>query len=222
MARAWNPSAHPRDRHGRFTRSRTSPLTDTERQAVNSALDKFKQRKFASTQEMSQYLVSGPKLSEAERGAVDSYTGDTFLKVNENLRAGRDLGGDASTVERLRAAMRPTPDDLILTRTASIDAFKGIDLENMRGMKVKDAGFSSTSLGPAYGGSLGNVTMKIAVPKGTPAIFAAPYSRNPHEMEVILPDGMEFAVASAKPNDRYGWDLSLVVIPKQTTPKVAA
>jgi hypothetical protein len=222
MVRAWNPAAHPRDRRGRFTRSRTVPLTDAERQAARSAVDGFKPRRFGSRQEMSAYLDSGPELSESERGAVDAYTGDTFLRVNQGLRAGRDPGGDVSVVRGLRAAMRPTQDDLILTRTTGVDAFKDIDLENLVGMKVKDAGFSSTSLGPAYGGSLGNVTMKIAVPKGTPALFAAPHSRNPHEMEVILPDGMEFAVASAKRNDRYGWDVSLVVIPKRTGSKVMA
>lgn len=213
MSGGWSPDKHPRGEHGRFTHSRVESLSQDELAAARGVVANFKPRRFSNAQEMTAYTKDTPRLPAAQRSAVDSYTGDTFLDINRRLRAGDDLSGD-STVRDLRAAMRPTRDDLILTRTVPTDVFKGFDLENLAGMKVRDAAFSSTSLGPAYGGGLGQVVMKIAVPKGTPAIFASAHSRNPHEQEVILPDGMEMAVASVKRNDQFGWDVSLIVLPK--------
>jgi hypothetical protein len=224
MSGGWTPDKHPRDEHGRFTHSRVEPLSDADRAAARGIIADFKPHRFASAQDMTAYANAAPALPSEQSAAVDSYTGDTFLDINAKLRAGDNLAGD-STVTNLRAAMRPTQDDLILTRTVPTDVFKGFDLENLAGMKVRDAGFSSTSLGPAYGGGLGQVVMKIAVPKGTPAVFASAHSRNPHEQEVILPDGLEMAVASVKRNDQFGWDVSLIVLPKGQAagqPKAAA
>jgi hypothetical protein len=217
----WTPSKHPRGEHGRFTRSRVEPLSEADRVAARGVIADFQPRRFASAQDMNGYAKAAPTLPTEEASAVDSYTGDTFLDINAKLRAGDDLADD-STVRNLRAAMRPTQDDLILTRTVPTDVFKGFNLEDLAGMKVRDAGFSSTSLGPAYGGGLGQVVMKIAVPKGTPAVFASAYSRNPHEQEVVLPDGLEMAVASVKRNDQFGWDVSLIVLPKADTGQARA
>lgn len=214
---AWDPGKHPRDRKGRFTSSRTSKLTDAERDLARGVIGGFKPKQFADSASADAYVMGGPALPQDQADAVDSYSGDTFLDVNRKLRAGGDVSDD-TTIRNLRAAMRPTEDDLILTRTVSFDAFpKGFNLEDLAGMKVKDAAFTSTSLGAAYGGTLGNVRMKIAVPAGTPAVFAAKYSRNPHEREIILGDGLEFAVASVTKNDQYGYDMSLIVLPKTPT-----
>jgi hypothetical protein len=214
----WNPALHPRDRRGRFTKSRTVELTDEDKAAGNEIISNFRPKKFASDQEATDYLNSGPALPEDQSNAVDRYTGDAFLEINRALRAGKDID-ESTTIDNLRAAMHPTEDDLILTRTVSLDAFGSVPIEDLAGKKVKDAGFSSVSLGLAYGGSLGNVQMKIAVPKGTPAVFAARYSRNPDEREIVLPDGLNFAVASVKKNDKFGYDMTLIVLPPDPPPE---
>lgn len=211
---AWNPALHPRDKRGRFTKSRTVKLTTAETARGRAVIAAFKPKAFTTDADAVAYLKKGPDLPEEQAGAVDSYTGDAFLDINRKLRSGAGAEDD-ETVQQLRAAMRPTPDDLILTRTVNLDAFGTVRIEDLAGMKVKDAGFSSSSLGLAYGGDLGNVRMRIAVPKGTPAVFAPRYSRNPDEREIILPDGMEFAVASVTKNDRFGYDMTLIVLPKE-------
>ncbi|MEU0465028.1 ADP-ribosyltransferase [Amycolatopsis sp. NPDC006131] len=216
----WDPAKHPRDRRGRFTKSRTQPITEAERALVNNTLANFKPKRFDSDQAAQDYLNSQPKLTKAQADAVDRYTGDAFLDINRALRSGsKDGGGEQTTIDNLRAAMRPTKDDLILTRTVGMEAFGSVPLEDLVGKKVTDAGFSSTALGLAYGGGLGSVTMKIAVPKGTPAVFAAPYSRNPAEREIVLPDGLQMVVAQVKKNDKFGYDMTLVVLPKQSEPE---
>jgi hypothetical protein len=213
----WAPAQHPRDRHGRFTGSRTTDLTDAERDQARAVIANFKPKKFSNGAQADTYLRdnAGP-LTRDQISAVDTYSGDAFLEINRDLRSGGDGGeGHQTTIKDLRAGMTPTPDDLILTRTVPADAFPKGALDSLAGKKVKDAAFSSTALGVTYGFGLGNVQMKIAVPKGTPAIFVAPHSRNPHEREILLPDGMEFAVASVTKSDDYGgYNVSLIALPK--------
>jgi len=210
---AWNPADHPRDRRGRFTKSRTKDLTDAERERGRAVVGSFKPKSFSSDQEALTYLEkSRPALTADQANAVSYYTGDAFLEINQGLRSTGDTN-NPETVAALRSAMSPTEDDLILTRTVGMEAFGSVPVEELAGRKVVDAAFSSTALGVAYGSKLGKVTMKIAVPKGTPAVFVAPYTRNPMEREIVLADGMEFAVASVTPNDDFGYDMTLVVLP---------
>jgi hypothetical protein len=213
----WNPGEHPRDRKGRFTGSRTTDLTEHDRERARAVMAGFKPRKFANGAAAEKYMHDNAgNLSEDQKSAVDYYSGDAFLDINRSLRSGGNGGeGYQATIKNLRGGMKPLPDDLILNRTVSLDAFPQGVIEELEGKKVKDAAFSSTALGVTYGFHMGNVQMKIAVPKGTPAIFVGPISRNPHEREILLPDGMEFAVASVKKNDKFGYDVSLIALPKQ-------
>jgi hypothetical protein len=217
----WDPAKHPRDRRGRFTRSRTVDLTDDERDTARAVIAGFTPERFATGTAAGQYLAdNAPTLTAEQDAALNYYTGDGFREINNSLRAG-NTEGVKTTVADLRAAMQPLPDDLILTRTVSMDAFGSVPIEELAGKKVTDAGFSSTALGVAYGGTYGRVRISIAAPAGTPAIFVGPLSNNPAEREVLLGDGLSYAVASVTKNDAYGYDMSIIVLPKDTPSNLA-
>lgn len=212
MARTWNPAAHPRDRRGRFTRSSTKLLTETDRARGREVMAAFKPKRMNDPQ-ATQYLTShSPKLKPRQAGAVDRYTGDGFFDMNRQLRAGDTSHSDIADLD---AAMQPLPDDLLLSRHVNSDAFGKVPIEQLAGTKIRDAAYASTALGSPYGGGLGGVTMHIAAPKGTPAVLVAGLSRNPHEREVLLGRDLEMAVAKVVPNDRGGHDMYLVVLPKK-------
>lgn len=201
--------AEPRDRRGRWTRVAisVSDIGEADRAKGNASLEGFRPLKLASDADAAQYLRrTAERLPAAQRDAVNRYTGDEFYRLNHALRA-----GDASDpeVRRLDAAMRPSPDDMIVTR--HIDDLG--DPRELAGRKITDKAFASTALGSPYAGGLGGVTLHIAVPKGTPVINAAAVSNNAHEREVILGRGTTLAISRVVPNAMYGHDAYAVVLP---------
>lgn len=214
--RAWDPSKHPRDSRGRFTRSRTTLLTDAEAARVRGTGAGFTHKLFRSAAEQEAYLRDVPPRPQEQRDAIGAYTGGQSLDLNRALRTKKSLDPTQQVLaDNLRAAMKPVDDDLVLTRTVSLAAFGDAPIEQLAGKKVKDAGFTSASLGLHYGGRRNNVTMRVSVPVGTPALFVGDDSGSPSDREVILPDGMEFAVVSASKNDRGGYDMHVVALPTQ-------
>lgn len=215
LAADWDPARHPRGVHGRFTRGLDS-LTAADRERANKALDDFHPVKTVSDTDAARYLNQAQtRLSAAQRGAVDRYTGDGFLRMNRELRAGNTSDPD---IARLDSAMRPLPDDLIVTRHVGPEAFGLSDrtvsgVERLKGRKITDRAYASAALGSPYAGGLGGVTMHIAVPKGTPAISGAALSRNPHERELLLGRGLEMAISRVSRNQRGGYDMWLVALP---------
>lgn len=172
----------------------------------------FKPVKIPDNKSASQYLdANKAPLGPSERGAVDRYTGDGFLDINRSLRAGDRSDPD---VARLDAAMRPAPHDLVVTRTVDTKSFGDVSPADLEKTKVNDAAFASTSIGTPYS-QFSGVTMHIAVPKGTPLILAAPHSRNVGEREILLDRGLPMAVTRVVPNDLGGFDMYLVVLPKE-------
>lgn len=215
---AWNPALHPRDRYGRFTRSYARKLSAADITAARGAMSGFRPTRFADNAAAVRFLGDRrPNLSPEVEGAVDRYTGDTFMEINKALRGGDDSHPD---VARLDQAAVPTDTDLIVTRTVGMDAFGDVNPEDLAGMKVTDAAYASTSLGAQHS-SLAGVTMHIAVPKGTPAIYASAISRNVNEAEMILPRGTSMAVTKVVPRTVNGqvlkglYDMYLVVLPKK-------
>lgn len=211
----WKPELHPRDNKGRF-KNKAQLISESQRAAGRDVIDRFKPKPIRSNADAEAYFRSRkPDLSEDERNAVDSYTGDGFYDMNQRLRDGDDSDPE---IGRLDAAMRPLPDDLVVKRTLGFEAF-GFDgkskagIEDLQGRVVEDPAFSSTALGSPYGGGLGGVTMHIAVPAGTPAALVSSISRNPHEREVLLGRGLKLAVSRVAANDRYGYDVFAVVLP---------
>lgn len=215
MGRAWDPAKHPRDSKGRFTRSRTTLLSDAEAARVRGEAATFHRKIFRSAGEQAAYLRTGPERPQEQRDAVRAYTGGQARDLNQSLRTKTTLPADQqATADQLRAAMVPTQDDIVLTRTVPLSAFGDAPIEQLAGKKVKDAGFTSASLGLAHDGRRDNVVIQVSVPTGTPALFAGDDSSHPGDREVILPDGMEFAVVSAVKNDRGGYDMHIVALPK--------
>jgi hypothetical protein len=164
-----------------------------------------------------EYLqANAPKGHAEHRDAVNRYTGDTFLELNKKLRA-----GDATDpeVKRIDAAMTPTKDDLMVTRHVGADAFGLTDkelsqVEHLAGKKLTDPAYTSTAIGSTYGGGLGGVTLRIAVPKGSPAVNVAGISNNPHERELLLPRNQELAITKVERNKSFGWDVWAIALPK--------
>lgn len=192
-------------------------VTPAERARVNAMLDGFRPARIRSDRDATAYLTkNAPKLPAAQRDAVNRYTGDTFLDLNKKLRGGDDTDPE---VARLDAAMRPLGEDLILTRHVQPEAFgltnKTLNsgIEDMRGKVVTDGAYMSTALGSPYGFGIGGVTMRLVVPKGTPAVAASVLSRNPQEREVLLGRGLRVAIAKVERNDRGGWTATAVVLP---------
>ena len=223
LAADWDPARHPRGPHGRFTHGLSS-LTDTDREHGRAVMADFHSMRPASDTEAARYL-NRPQahLTAAQKGAVDRYTGDGFLRINRELRAGNTSDPD---VKRLDSAMRPLPDDLVVTRHAGAEAFGLTDrtlpgVQRLAGRKITDKAFASAALGSPHAGGLGGVTMHIAAPKGTPAIFGAALSRNPHERELLLGRNTEMAIARVAANQRGGYDMWAVVLPPARTAKLA-
>lgn len=188
-----------------------APLTATDRARGNAALDNFRPVRPGNDREAAAYLQrSKPDIPAEHADAVNRYTGDGFYKMNQALRAGDTSHPD---VARIDAAMRPAPDDMIVTRHVGAEAFGGADkIPGLAGKKIHDSAYSSAALGSPHAGGLGGVTMHIAVPKGTSMVNAAGVSNNPHEREVLLGRGTRMAVSQVKPNSRYGYDVHATVL----------
>lgn len=208
----WDPEAHPRDTRGKFSQK----LSQDEKDLIGGLISGVEPRKFANDREALTYLEENkPRIPRAQIDAVNRYTGDMFFDLNQRLR-----GGDSSDPEvaRIDAAMRPLPDDLVLTRHVGPEAFglrpsEMSEVERLAGHKITDEAYSSSAIGTPYGGGLGGVTMHILAPKGTPSVIASPISNNPYEREVLLARGMQFAVSRVVRNNRYGYDMFVVAIP---------
>jgi hypothetical protein len=179
----------------------------------------FKARKLSGNQEAASYLESvKPNLSAGQDSALSYYTGDGFQKINAALRQG-DETRDPETIRLLDSAMKPTQDDLIATRRVDASAFGLTDsdlgkLAGLKGKTITDPAYMSTSLGSPYGGGLGGVTMHLAVPKGTPALPASAFSRNPHETELLLGRGTQIAISRVEKNPKtLAWEVWGVIMP---------
>ncbi|MGX6605650.1 ADP-ribosyltransferase [Micromonosporaceae bacterium Da 78-11] len=106
-------------------------------------------------------------------------------------------------------AMTPLPDDVLLSRVVPQAAFGGLDVNEIAGMKVRDAGFTSTQYGTAPATT--DVRLHIAAPAGTRAVV------NADTGEVVLDRDTEMVVAKVETNSAGGHDMYLTVLPKTGT-----
>ncbi len=215
---AWDPAKHPRGPNGRFI-GRTAFANAAEKELGNKVLAQ-KPRRFTDAQATSWLKDHKPHLTHQQRSAVERYTGDSFVETNRELRAGKTSAADVATLD---GAMRPISEAMILTRVVQPDAFgyrKPGDVKGLVGRKISDRAYMSTAAGSPYAGGLGGVTMHLVVPEGTPALPLAALSENEHEREILLGRDLEMVVAKVTPNDRYGVDMFVIVLPK-TTEKAA-
>lgn len=129
------------------------------------------------------------KLTSNEKSAVSSYSGDDFLRINKQLRA-----GDASDpqIARIDAAIDKSPLEAGtvlyrgMTREAAKQLFGG---KIEAGSAVSDKSFLSTSKSKDVASQigLGGVMLKIEVGPGQKGLDMKGLTRNDHEQEVILP-----------------------------------
>lgn len=214
MAGEWGTREeflHPRDSHGRFRKSWKMAASVIEK--ISAALEKFSPKTFPDQGQANNYVRG---LAQSDRfGSNRGAFMDRFLKgfsnVNADLRAGKP-NADAAAMDK---AMRPLPDDLILSRTVGPEAF-GLDasnigqLEEYTGKLISDKGFSSTNVGTPHRRQ-GGITMVIAAPAGTRAV--APSTGSPTS-EVILDRDQPFRITKVTPDGTGGYYVMAVATEK--------
>lgn len=189
----FDAARHPRDRFGRFTKSRTVRASAKDKRAARAVADGFAPKQ----------VERGERRTYLHGVAGDNAT--TFSDVEDANRALR-AGQASPAAENVDAAMIALPDDLLLSRRAPAGAFGRTDLALLAGMKVRDAGFAPAQLGTVPPGD-GQVRMHIAVPAGTRAAIS------PDTGEVLLDRDTEMVVAHVNGTDMY-----LTVLPKRAAP----
>lgn len=200
MARSFDPARHPRDRFGRFTKSRTVKASAKDKAAARAVAEGFTPRQ----------VSGGERQAYLRKIAGSDQAGQQFaglVEANKALRAGKD----SPTAAELDKAMVVLPDDVLLSRRVPVSAFGTTDPQSLAGMKVRDAGFAPAQLGTVAAAD-GQVRMHLAVPAGTRAAV------NPGTGEVVLDRDTEMVVARVDRNSAGGHDMYLTVLPKTTSP----
>lgn len=189
---SFDPARHPRDRFGRFTKSRTVKASAKDKSAARNALDGFSPQQ---VDDQHGYLAG----IAAQPAPVGDLAG-----LNKALRAGDEHAAGVDVADR---AMIALPDDVLLSRTVPVSAFGHVKPEDLAGMKVRDAGFSATQLGTVTA-QPDSVRMHIAAPAGTRAAV------DPATGEVLLDRDTEMVVSKVESNSAGGHDMYLTVLPK--------
>lgn len=149
-------------------------------------------------------MLAGEAWSKEQESALAAYTGNDYRGINDRLR-GRSKGDTFDgTIEQIRSALRPTPQDLTVHRSVAADALgfpfgrESITLaegKKLVGRTFHDRGFTSTSVEPLKGGNV--VQLRISVPAGAKAAYLESLSRNRREYEVLLDAGTHFKIERA-------------------------
>lgn len=155
---------------------------------------------------------------------VGRFTDDLYIDLNDYLRGGGD-GEDAPPpwepydrkIAQLKKLMRPSPRALTLLRgtgLAELGVARHEDLRGLIGRRGTTRGFSSTSVTTGFGEHGTGVLLHIQAPRGTPMVYVAPVSTNPHEDEMLLPPGMRYEVITVREPDpgRKQWHVTLRVV----------
>jgi hypothetical protein len=193
----FDADKHPRDRRGRFTKSRTVRANAKDKKAVKDITDGFQPAKTGDGKAYAGKIADPGQQDAARDFALDA------REINQDLRAGH---ADVVGVKPMDAAMRPLPEDVVLHRSVPAAAFGNVDPQSLQGMKVRDAGYSATQLDPPPPSD--GVHMFIAAPKGSPAVV------NGDTGEVYLDRDSEMVVSRVEKNAASGHDMYLTVLPK--------
>lgn len=198
----WMPSKHPRDRFGRFTRSRSTKATAGERAQAEQVASGLKPKRGITGARAGAYLDSFAPAKN--RTAVAAYVEGGYVDTHKLLRAGNT--GDPS-VAAMDAAMVDLPDDVALSRRVPVAVFGPAGPEALVGMRVRDAAYAPSSIG-ALRATKGAVRMRISAPAGTRAAV------NPQTGEIILNRDLDMVVTRVEKNGVGGFDMHVVVLPK--------
>lgn len=210
----WNPAHHPRDARGRFTKSATRVLKASDAKRAKAAIAGFTPTDLGpGSTGGAEWLKKQAAASAAADDAVARYFAGGWKQTHQELRTKKDAGSDPDVIA-IDKAMRPLSDDVMLERRVSLTMFAHIPLEQLQGMKVRDAAYQPTALQGSQGEAPdGMVTIHMAVPAGTRAII------NPDTGAIVLDRDTETAISRVEPNGRGGYDLYGIVIPRQDAAK---
>lgn len=156
---------------------------------------------------------AGEKLSANEKSAISSYSGDNFLKINSDLRKGKDEDPDVARIDS--AIGKGSLEDGTLYRGMSREdakkLFPGGDIK--KGMVVSDPAFLSTSKEKKIAGmfSIGGVMLQIETNKGDKGLDVTGLSSNKHEDETLLPRNAKMEVIGVHPPKSPGQPVTIKV-----------
>lgn len=174
---------------------------------------------------------SEDRYTASQRQALRSYTGSSYSSWNQHLRYTEGNPTQyLSSIKAIDKAMdaQPIPEDVILHRGTSMDAFKingqtmgsGSDLSNLIGSVQVDHAYMSTSVGNSAAFSGNPVQLKIRAPAGTPGSYVQMFSNYTHERELILARGTHMYVHNAYQKNGK-WFLEVEVVPSDFDPAMA-
>lgn len=210
---------HPRDRHGRF-RKKWKMAAGTAKKILGF-LDSFSPRLFQNDAQAAQYLFNAPHTrfdgADVTRLEMD------YDQANERLRAGDIDDTTKKFVDMMDRHRTPLKDDIILSRTVGPEAFgltpqqmtaEDGGLEDFTGKLIADRGYSAAHIGGILGGQQpgnGKITMRMAVPKGTPTIIPA---RNRDDRGIFLDRDQEYRITKVQPDGAGGYYVLAVATPR--------
>ncbi|QWA89614.1 DUF2213 domain-containing protein [Klebsiella michiganensis] len=156
---------------------------------------------------------SGEKLSANEKSAISSYSGDNFLKINSDLRKGKDEDPDVARIDSAIGKGSLEGGTLYrgMSREDAKKLFPGGDIK--KGMVVSDPAFLSTSKEKKIAGmfSIGGVMLQIETNKGDKGLDVTGLSSNKHEDETLLPRNAKMEVIGVHPPKSPGQPVTIKV-----------
>ena len=208
----WNPAHHPRDSKGRFIRSATRVMKPADRKRAQQGMTGFKPAEIRDVAAAGEWLQRAAAATpSADGGAIGRYLDGGWRDTNPALRSGKPV----ADLDQLDAAFTELDDDVMLRRIVPLKMFNHIPLDQLVGMKVRDAAPASTSVDRPGPPAPGAVTMHIATPAGTKAYV------HDEAGEVLLARDAEVAITDAVQNDDGGWEVWGVLIPAKDAPDPA-
>ncbi|HCM5257389.1 TPA: DUF2213 domain-containing protein [Klebsiella variicola subsp. variicola] len=156
---------------------------------------------------------AGEKLSANEKSAISSYSGDNFLKINSDLRKGKDEDPDVARIDSAIGKGSLEGGTLYrgMSREDAKKLFPGGDIK--KGMVVSDPAFLSTSKEKKIAGmfSIGGVMLQIETNKGDKGLDVTGLSSNKHEDETLLPRNAKMEVIGVYPPKSPGQPVTIKV-----------
>lgn len=156
---------------------------------------------------------AGEKLSANEKSAISSYSGDNFLKINSDLRKGKDEDPDVARIDSAIGKGSLEGGTLYrgMSREDAKKLFPGGDIK--KGMVVSDPAFLSTSKEKKIAGmfSIGGVMLQIETNKGDKGLDVTGLSSNKHEDETLLPRNAKMEVIGVHPQKSPGQPVTIKV-----------
>lgn len=156
---------------------------------------------------------AGEKLSANEKSAISSYSGDNFLKINSDLRKGKDEDPDVARIDSAIGKGSLEGGTLYrgMSRKDAKKLFPGGDIK--KGMVVSDPAFLSTSKEKKIAGmfSIGGVMLQIETNKGDKGLDVTGLSSNKHEDETLLPRNAKMEVIGVHPPKSPGQPVTIKV-----------